>query len=792
MYIGSLKKHIAGYRLFHRGTLLPFSPDGSPDEGTLFSGGHISYRQLTILNTGCDLVIDLDGTYFIDTLLLDHAEGIRKTELFIPDGTSLKCVAHAENGENPVAGVYANKLIARFHADFLPLILEDLDLTGAAFDGVDLYPAPFSVTYGEGKGFNLASAKAILCGADDEDASFAASYFASSLEKECGLRLPIRPYDASVPSPVVFTKDKTLAKEQYHVESSEDCLKAAASDRLGLLYAAAAMLMAVKDGVVCPLKVEDHPYKPFRGAHFGLPKRENIPFFKRLIRDLLVPMKYNTLFIEVARGMTYDSHPEINAVWNQVEDDFEAGRGAQAAHAAMVCGGRSLEKDEVRDIVTYAESFGLEVIPEIQSLSHVQYITMAHPEIGEVAPEEKAGQDKAEEFSTADIRPEKKHAHCYCAADERSYEILFDIADEVIDVFKPKRYVHMGHDEVYEIGVCEKCRDRDPAELFASDVKRIHDYLAKKGLKMMIWGDMLHDVTTYKTPPAIDLIPKDIILLDFIWYFHFDKDLEDRLLSHGFRVIMGNLYSSHYPRYASRAAKEGILGGQVSMWVDTEENRLAYEGKLYDMLYTAGMLWREGYNADARRSYDERLRPLLHKLRKDLSGIPEEYAHSEDLLAPSAAPYSVAGLADPYAENHALTFTLGRHFDALVFTHTADRPAARIAWEELLPVGKYVITYEDGTEEIIPIAYGGSIRAMNERHASPLAPPYYRHEGYIATYLADPVSLKDADGSDVTLYRLFWKNPSPGKKITSVTLAGDGETDVHVLLYRLEGLSEAL
>ena len=788
MYIGSLKDRISGYRFYHRGTRLPFAPDGSPDEGTLFKGGHASFTQLAVLNIGCDLVIDLDGTYFLDTLLLDHASGIAKTEVFIPDGSSLKCAAHAENGANPVIGVYADRLVVRFHTDYMPLLLEDLDLTGASFDGIDLYPEPASVTFGEGNGFRLTEAKAILCDKDDADALFAASYFSSRLQKEAGISLAICPPESALRPAVLITKDSAMEKEHYRVQSTEDLLSAVSGDRLGLLYAASTLLMAAKDGAVRPLTVEDKPYKPFRGAHFGLPKRENIRFFKRLIRDLLLPMKYNTLFIEVAGGMKYDSHPEINRVWNQVQDDFEAGRGSQAAHAAMVSGGRSLEKDEVRDIVTYAESFGFEVIPEIQSLSHVQYITMAHPEIGEVSPEEKARQDKAEEFSTADIRPERKHAHCYCAADERSYKILFDIAVEVIDVFKPKRYVHMGHDEVYEIGVCEKCRDRDPAELFASDVNRIHDYLAAKGLKMMIWGDMLHDVTAYRTPPAIDMIPKDILLLDFIWYFHFDKDLEDRLLSHGFQVIMGNLYSSHYPRYASRAAKEGLIGGQVSMWVDTEENRLAYEGKLYDLLYTAGMLWREGYNADARRSYDERLRPLIRKLRADLRGSSEEYAASEDLLAPGTAPLTAAGPAACYAETHQVTIPIGKKVDALAFTHTADRPAARIAWEALLPVGKYTVTYEDGTSEVIPITYGGTIRAQNERHAAPLTPPYYRHEGYIATYLADPISLKSDDGSDLTLYRFVWKNPFPAKKLLSVTLEGDGDTDVSVLLYRVEGL----
>ena len=124
----------------------------------------------------------------------------------------------------------------------------------------------------------------------------------------------------------------------------------------------------------------------------------------------------------------------------------------------------------------------------------------------------------------------------------------------------------------------------------------------------------------------------------------------------------------------------------------------------------------------------------------------------------------------------------------IAFIHAADRSAQRIAWKSLLEVGRYVVTYEDGSEVVIPIEYGGNIRSMYERHAEPLKPAYYRHEGYIATYLADPISSKNEDGGDVTLYRYQWKNPAPQKKIVGIKLEGSGETDVRVLLYGIEGL----
>ena len=42
----------------------------------------------------------------------------------------------------------------------------------------------------------------------------------------------------------------------------------------------------------------------------------------------------------------------------------------------------------------------------------------------------------------------------YCPSNPRSYEITFDILDEVIDVFHPKA-INIGHDEFYSICVCD-------------------------------------------------------------------------------------------------------------------------------------------------------------------------------------------------------------------------------------------------------------------------------------------------------------------------------------------------
>ena len=233
----------------------------------------------------------------------------------------------------------------------------------------------------------------------------------------------------------------------------------------------------------------------------------------------------------------------------------------------------------------------------------------------------------------------------------------------------------MGHDEVYQIGICPICKDKDPAQLFADDVTKYRDYLAAKGLQMMIWSDMLQPIgennKVMKSRNAAHLIPKDVILLDFIWYFHPDKDIEENLLPHGFTVIYGNMYSSHFTRFESRIRKRGIMGGQLSAWVGTKEEDLAQEGKIYDFIYTGQMLWSASYNGLNRYAYDHLIRKMMPTLRQKLQNIRYPSLQSgavEAVLVDNGefAPEAPRGGS----------FTVNAKSDSLVFVHTANTGSA--------------------------------------------------------------------------------------------------------------------
>lgn len=633
-----------------------------------------------------------------------------------------------------------------------------------------LFPTPTRVEWREGAVplSMLTEASA----ADQEDARFALAHFTEIAAERPGITV-------KEGNRFTIRQDSSLPKEGYRLTVDAHGIRLFGADRLGLLYGTERLLELATigdfmDRVPC-CDIEDAPYKPMRGVHMYLPHPDRLDFVRRLIRDILVPFHYNHVILEIAGAMRFDSHPEISEGWLKGNRLAREGKIPPFPHGS-VAEGELLEKRDVRELCDYIRSLGLDVIPEIQSFGHVQYITYSHPEIAEIDPEQK---NKKTDERDADVPPSLFYHHSYCPQNEKSYEIIFDLMDEIIEVVRPTKFVHMGHDEIYQLGLCPKCKGIAHDVLYEKHVRAMHDRLAEKGLRMMLWADMVQPVSKYGCYPALERLPRDIVWLDFIWYFHFDKDIEDNLLPYGYDLMAGNLYSSHYPRYESRMAKSGMLGGQLSFWCCTNEQALSREGKLYDLMYTAEMLWDPHYCHRARSVYAATIADRLPKIRGRLRGRHEpirdaglrSMAHKHDLFPsrPAYTEFNALCLENGHGLISAPEVPVEQKALALRFLHGATRRDARIAWNPLVQVGCYTVEYEDGTAIEIPVTYGGNVRYWKDAFAEPLPEKYYRHEGYIAAWDADPVFLgHTADGSPATLYSLYWENPNPEKVIRRV------------------------
>lgn len=388
--------------------------------------------------------------------------------------------------------------------------------------------------------------------------------------------------------------------EGYILEAGNNMIIIGGSDDAGTFYGFQSLRQLIRAGngkVVQGIHIKDRPALAIRAVRIFVPGPENITFFKRFMKNFLALYKFNKVVMEF-NCMRLDRHPEVNTGWQAFarymtysRSTETLGKHGETKNSSHYDAGDGfiLEKDAVRDLVNCANASYLEVIPEIPSLSHVYYLLANHPELAEY--------------------PGDKWPDTYCPSNPASYKLMFDVFDEYIDVLKP-RMVHVGHDEWRgaPIDVCPLCKGKDYSELYAADVNKIHDYLARKGIKMAMWGDfLLEDVrgkgpqdkvaTTglkYKLPGALPpalvkkSIPKDILI--FNWFWDGKENNKDRQLAGmGFSQLYGNLDPT-IANWETRTHQMDIAGGAPSAWAATNEYSFGKDLML-DFLGCANMLW---------------------------------------------------------------------------------------------------------------------------------------------------------------------------------------------------------
>lgn len=766
---------------FYAGTKKPMPYKAS------YGGMIFDYRNF--IQAGVDVVLDLDKEILVDTAAI---------EFRIPDAVSAVSVfvnGEKVNSTSKIDGVVTLDLLkktasvtVRIKGDFKEICLKEIRLYARDEQQKYVYPTPDVFEWQGNTNLKLCS----LCpkAEADVDAQFALSL----LNKRCDFAFG---NDGAV---LELKKDITVALEGYKLSLNENGGYISACDRSGFVYGIEAFLQLCNDGVVPNAYVQDAPYLARRGIHVGVPSMRQMPFFKSFIENVVAPLHYNQVIIEVGAGMEYKSHPEINKMWETIKENVDKGVWPLAPHL-YIAEGSYLKQTEMRELVQFIKSFGIDVIPELNSLSHVQYMTAAHPDVAEVKNEIDT---KTVDLRAGDPAYDNFYPHCYCPSNPKSYEILFDLVDEIIDVFEPT-IMHMGHDEVYDYGKCDKCRGRN-VEVFVEDIKKIHAHLKQKGVRMALWGDMMNDVNRYCIPESIDLIPKDILLLDFIWYFALDKNTEVRLADHGFEVEIGNLYSSHFPRYKERMAYPGVTGGQVSTWVSNDERVLAYEGKIFDIAFTSDLLCNKFHYFEAPRSYSSVINHLQQRERLHIYGLDfdrkgKTVSRSFESTGKNWYNYLLPACPDKItmptgleAKNNSCivsdtltTVDSGFKASRLVFNWALDGANPRVVWTPAVSVGEVTVFYTDGSTDTHPIEYGVDIYDIHSRYGKALEGVYYRHEGYCGTWTINAaLETLDNSGESLTVYSCELETDAD-KTIDSVTIRSFADAP-DILFYSMNSI----
>jgi len=253
---------------------------------------------------------------------------------------------------------------------------------------------------------------------------------------------------------------------------------------------------------------------PVRAAMFNGVSPAALGPFLDFVREDLPREGVNTLVFQIDYNYRFRSRPEMAAA-------------------------PAFTEAQIKSLVQACRAAGVKLIPLVNCLGHQSWagtthqLLTAHPEFDE----------------TPGLFPGNKDIYCrsYCPNHPGVHAVVFDLLAEVAAAFEADA-VHVGMDEVFLLGeeTCPRCAGRDKAELFAQEVRTLHDFLASKGLRLWLWGDRLLDGRTtglgkwegsYNgTARAIDLVPKDIVVCD--WHYDSAAPTPAYFALKGFDVVI--------------------------------------------------------------------------------------------------------------------------------------------------------------------------------------------------------------------------------------------------------------
>ncbi|MBP3435620.1 MAG: family 20 glycosylhydrolase [Clostridia bacterium] len=490
----------------------------------------------------------------------------------------------------------------------------------------------------------------------------------------------------------------------------------------GFIYAAVTLLSLAETDELAEGFIYDYPCDDIRGYRTFLPPRDRFDDFREMV-DFLAYYKYNCLMLEVGGAMEYKRHPEINETWVKLCEDINAysGRGNEIQRSfgwsknSFHCdnaGGGYLTQDEVRELVAYCRSRGIDVIPECPTFSHCDYLVMAHPEIAE--------------------RSNDPYPDSYCPNHPDTYTYVFDILEEVIEVFRPKA-INIGHDEAYSVSICPKCKNTPAPKGYADDVWKIRNFLAEKGVHVYMWGEKLlksytndgHPVGGTGTKgwsprlyPCRDLLPRDITFMH--WYWPFNPKYDDVYHDRNMDVVYGNVSAKSVREWDSRR-KRGIHGGFVGNWGSCEEEYMQRNLQYFDLVTTAYAFWCDDFEAMGSEAQLDIAAKELYRLKNLKIKHPITVVH---------------------ATSHKIPFEL--FYDGVFIT------------DEKYVLGNYELTYADGMTALLPVKYGTNISTDTfENYTTDNA---FRE----VTYSTLP---RMANGRFV--YECTYENPKPGVPVVA-------------------------
>lgn len=440
-----------------------------------------------------------------------------------------------------------------------------------------------------------------------------------------------------------------LPKEGYKIEISSKQVKVTGSGP-GVFYAVQSLMQLMPekklDKIALPaVVINDYPRFKYRGTHLDVGRHFfPLSFVKKYI-DLLATYKMNTFHWHLTEDQGWrieiKKYPKLIGVGSSRNGTIVGNHPGTGGTDNEVYKGYYTQ-EEVKEIVRYAATKFITVIPEIEMPGHASAAIAAYPELSAFPDRDTYISEKT---PWSGSRKGKQVQQTWGVFDdvfvptENTFNFLQDVLDEVIALF-PSKYIHIGGDE------CPKTYWKESAfcQQFIKDnhldgehglqsyfIQRIEKYLNAKGRSIIGWDEILEGglapnatVMSWRGEKggiAAAQQNHDVIMTPSsvgLYFDHKQSTSPDEPLTIGGLSNYAKVYAyDPVPKELNADQQQHILGVQGNLWTEYIETPSKAEYMLLPRLLSLSEIaWTPLANKDFKNFSEERVPVHLARIDK--------------------------------------------------------------------------------------------------------------------------------------------------------------------------------
>ena len=447
---------------------------------------------------------------------------------------------------------------------------------------------------------------------------------------------------------MLVSGDSGLGAEGYRLDVSPERVQIKAADAAGAFYGVQSLLQllppqifstqlvsGVKWEIPC-VQIQDQPRFAWRGFMLDVARHFFTKQEVKRVLDSMAMQKLNTFHWHLVDDQGWrieiKKYPRLTEVgaWRK-GIGFKLDHNESTAYGPDGRYGGFYTQADIREVVAYAQSLHITIVPEIEMPGHAIAALSAYPQFS-----------CSGKGYTTDVDG-GVFAGVYCPGKEETFAFLEDVLSEVFDLF-PGRYVHIGGDEVPKENwkACALCQARRKAEGLKNEhdmqsyfTRRIETYVNAHHRTLIGWSE-IREGGLAKNAAIMDWIGGAVeaasdghdVVMSPTTFCYFDYCQATNLAAepHGIGgfIPLKKVYAfDPLPLALPAEFRSHILGGQGNLWTEYIPNLNHVQYMMFPRLLA---LSEATWSPKESRNWEDFLARLpAHFQRLDQAGI--NYRH---------------------------------------------------------------------------------------------------------------------------------------------------------------------